>query len=57
MSLEEPSQKEVDEAFEYLRELRKDPAEFDRWVDRVGKGWLRKKGKSSRRRSKASKRR
>ncbi len=56
MTPEGPSQREVDEAFEYLRELRRNPAEFERWADMVVKGWLRKKGKTSGRRSKVLKR-
>lgn len=55
MTLEGPSQKEVDEAIEYIRELRSDPARFDRWVDGVAQGSLRGRGKSCGRRSKASK--
>lgn len=51
MTLEGPSQKEVDEAIEYIRELRSDPARFDRWVDGVAQGPLRGRGKSCGRRS------
>lgn len=38
MTLEEPSQKEVDGGIRYIRELRNDPPRFDRWVDRGGTG-------------------
>jgi hypothetical protein len=43
MTLERPSTEEVDEAIQYIRELRKNPAEYERWLDNVIdkalKGW------------------
>jgi hypothetical protein len=43
MTLDRPSSREVDEAIEYIRELRKNPAEYKRWLDNVIdkalKGW------------------
>jgi len=43
MTLEKPSTKEVDEAIRYIRELRKDPAEYEKWldivIDKALKGW------------------
>jgi hypothetical protein len=55
MALKEPKQKEVEEAIKYLEDLRKDPQKFEKWVDRVMIGWLKKK--SSHRRLKTSKKR
>ena len=43
MTLERPSTKEVDEALRYIRELRKNPVEYEKWLDGVLdkalKGW------------------
>jgi hypothetical protein len=43
MTLERPPTKEVDEAIRYIRELRKNPAEYEKWLDNVIdkalKGW------------------
>jgi hypothetical protein len=54
--LEGPKQKEVEDAFEYLRELRKDPKKFEAWVDRVMEGWLKRREKNSSQHSRTSKR-
>ncbi|MGP8125017.1 MAG: hypothetical protein ACLQEQ_04005 [Nitrososphaerales archaeon] len=47
MTLEEPSQKEAEEARRYLEELRKDPDKYNKWLDTVLdkalKGWRSKK--------------
>jgi len=43
MRLEGPSKEEVEKAVDYLRQLRRDPEEFERWVDRVVEGWLKRK--------------
>ncbi len=47
MSLEEPSTKEVQEAVKFLKELRKDPEKYNRWLDnvleRALKGWRARK--------------
>ncbi len=55
MTLEQPTDKEVEEAVKYMEELRKDPIKFEHWVDKVMDGWLKRK--SSRRYWKTSKRR
>jgi hypothetical protein len=55
MTLEGTEAKEVREAVEYMKELRRDPQRFNAWADRVIDGWL-KKERSSQRRSQASKR-
>jgi transposase len=52
MALEEPSQKEAEEARRYLEELRKDPEKYNKWLDTVLdkalKGWRSKKTRKPR---------
>ena len=55
MTLEGTEAKEVKQAVEYMRELRRDPQRFNAWADRVIDGWL-KKERSLQRRLQASKR-
>jgi hypothetical protein len=55
MTLEGAEAKEVRQAVEYMKELRRDPHRFNAWADKVIDGWL-KKERSSPRRSQASKR-
>ena len=56
MALEKPTDKEVREAIEHIERLRKDPARFEHWVERVMAGSQKKK-KSSQKLSKISKNR
>ncbi|MDA4114924.1 MAG: hypothetical protein OK442_00040 [Thaumarchaeota archaeon] len=49
MTSERAKPKEAEEAVEYLRDLRKDPVRFEAWVDRLMKGWLKRKRASSQR--------
>jgi hypothetical protein len=42
LTLEGTEAKEVREASEYIRELRRDPQRFDAWADGVIDGWLKK---------------
>jgi hypothetical protein len=55
MTVEGTEAKEVREALEHMRDLRRDPQRFNAWADRVIEGWL-KKELSSQRRLQASKR-
>jgi hypothetical protein len=42
LQTQEGEDKELREAVEYMQELRKDPKKFERWVDKVMDGWLKK---------------
>jgi len=55
MTLEGPSTKEVEEAVKFLEDLRKDPIRFEKWADKVIKGWIKGKRKSSERHFRHSK--
>lgn len=55
MSAEKEESKEVENALEFMSELRKDPQKLRAWEDRVIEGWLKKK-QSFPRRSRTSRR-